>query len=786
MSKTILVDNPSTLRAAVERATGGETFVLREAGTPYAIHVYGPQNTVKGHFDAPIRFTSENPDRPVWVSHLYIREVGNVIVDNVHVLADEMSASWTYQNVLYRATDIRLDSITFEGAARGLHDGSAGTVRGNTSMRIIYSSDIEVKNSLFTNSFDGITTEFSSNINIIYNEFTRLQQDGIHGTAVKGINIVGNLFHDFLGVRYDWHHSDMIQYWVNNPGNTVENMLIADNVIMARDGFANQTILLTNSVVNQGGGLDQYYKNITITNNLIYNGQGHGAYVESVDGLTITNNTMVRNDMAGVVVNTTYSASAAPPIIQIIGGTRNAIVDRNVTDRIIVTNSDVAVGDNIDINYQNRTGAYAINKLFVNVEGGGAKTLADFGPRPGGLIDIYGHGWDPDRKTARFESAPIVSPAPTPDPAPEPAIPVGSFAEAAKAVVNGVTLDTFSFNAAEDRGRKNWIDEDAGTFAVGSNSWRTVAGDFKVTADTVLSFDFKPGALAPLAAAPGTTGNPFGGLGEMHMIAFETDATTTERFFFNLYGDQRWGLRDYRYTGDGDWQSFSIRVGDHFRGDFSRMAFISDDDADVHGDGSASFFRNVQVREAPRADAPIIPAVDFTEAAKAVVNGVTLDTFSFNAAEDRGRKNWIDEDAGTFAVGSNSWRTVAGDFKVTADTVLSFDFKPGALAPLAAAPGTTGNPFGGLGEMHMIAFETDATTTERFFFNLYGDQRWGLRDYRYTGDGDWQSFSIRVGDHFRGDFSRMAFISDDDADVHGDGSASFFRNVRIYDSGELA
>ena len=51
--------------------------------------------------------------------------------------------------------------------------------------------------------------------------------------------------------------------------------------------------------VRYGGGLEMYYQNITIENNVIYNAHSHGITVGETDGLTISNNTILHNRDSG-------------------------------------------------------------------------------------------------------------------------------------------------------------------------------------------------------------------------------------------------------------------------------------------------------------------------------------------------------------------------------------------------------------------------------------------------------------------------------------------------------
>jgi hypothetical protein len=114
----------------------------------------------------------------------------------------------------------------------------------------------------------------------------------------------------------------------------------------------------------------------------------------------------------------------------------------------------------------------------------------------------------------------------------------------------------------------------------------------------------------------------------------------------------------------------------------------------------------------------------------------------------------------------NSWKKVAHSHSVTADTVLSFEFRGDGLA-----------------ELHGIGIDTDDYWKNgQLPFLLAGSQQESVFDETYStysGTG-WQSFSIRLGDHWTGEMAYLTFINDQDegsADAVGN-----FRNITLYES----
>ncbi|WP_284219235.1 hypothetical protein, partial [Agaribacter marinus] len=121
----------------------------------------------------------------------------------------------------------------------------------------------------------------------------------------------------------------------------------------------------------------------------------------------------------------------------------------------------------------------------------------------------------------------------------------------------------------------------------------------------------------------------------------------------------------------------------------------------------------------------------------------------------------------------NTWQKTAFNYTFTDNTYLTFEFRSNALQ----------------GERHTIGFDTDnsLSTRDAKVFEIWGSEtgKNGEDDRipriaNYTGNGDWQTFTIKAGDYFNGDMQYLVFGNDDDID---DNANSQFRNIRV---GELA
>ena len=112
----------------------------------------------------------------------------------------------------------------------------------------------------------------------------------------------------------------------------------------------------------------------------------------------------------------------------------------------------------------------------------------------------------------------------------------------------------------------------------------------------------------------------------------------------------------------------------------------------------------------------------------------------------------------------NRWQYMPLDYSITPATRLEFDFRSESM-----------------GELHTIGLDTDLVPSIGRTFNLYGSQAWGFEDFKtYDGDGEFQHFSIPVGDFFRGRMSYLFFGNDHD--VSDPTAHSEFANVQIYEA----
>ncbi|MEL6988029.1 MAG: hypothetical protein AAGK97_09370, partial [Bacteroidota bacterium] len=108
------------------------------------------------------------------------------------------------------------------------------------------------------------------------------------------------------------------------------------------------------------------------------------------------------------------------------------------------------------------------------------------------------------------------------------------------------------------------------------------------------------------------------------------------------------------------------------------------------------------------------------------------------------------------------------NYDITTNTVLEFDFKSTLE-----------------GEIHFIGFDNDLSLGANPQFKLYGFQNTGTsfnEDFSYTNTGNFQHFTIPVGDYYTGNRRYLMLVADNDSGSQ-EGN-SIFRNIKIYEDSD--
>ncbi|MDO6692095.1 M12 family metallo-peptidase [Aliiglaciecola sp. 3_MG-2023] len=276
--------------------------------------------------------------------------------------------------------------------------------------------------------------------------------------------------------------------------------------------------------------------------------------------------------------------------------------------------------------------------------------------------------------------------------------------------------------------------DDGETLHLQGNLWRKIDLNQDITENTMITFDFKSTSQ-----------------GEIHGIGFYTTDLADRDETFKLYGTQEWGLGGFNYSGNGEYQSFTIPIGQYYaQGTYPYLVFAMDND--ISEPVSNSYFSRISIFESSDEEPPSNEGLNFNE----------LDILDLDPNQNpEGASTITILDAGyTLQLEGNLWQKIELNTDITSGTVLEFEFKSTAE-----------------GEIHGIGFTNNAFTNESLTFRLFGTQVWGNHDFQYTGDGEYQTFVIPIGEYFTGFYPYIVFGMDND--VENPNSDSVFRNVII-------
>ena len=153
------------------------------------------------------------------------------------------------------------------------------------------------------------------------------------------------------------------------------------------------------------------------------------------------------------------------------------------------------------------------------------------------------------------------------------------------------------------------------------------------------------------------------------------------------------------------------------------------------------------------------------------LNDYTIDPHEAgqDGAHGHGSVANVSPDGSTLSLSGNVWKKIDIPYTLTANTVLSLEFRTDAVW-----------------EIQGIGFDTDTSVGNGVFgYQLAGSQIWGGTDQSFrnyqVGDG-WVRYDIPIGSDFTGVIANLTFIGDNDAGV---GGTTEFRNINFYESGAI-
>ncbi len=295
----IRVDDPATLAAALMTARGGETVML--GGGDYGVLKLTPHSGVPGRYAHPVTITSADPANPARFSGMGLLNAENVVFDGVvfdysYGLGDQ---HFSRPFIIAQSRGITIRNAVFDGdLAQGMSELDDGFGMA-TGLAIREAQDITLENSEFFTFYRALDIGGSRNVVVRGNDIHSIRCDGMNLAQVEDVLIEGNHLHDFQVSAQSGDHRDMIQFWTAATKKPTQRVVIRNNVLNAGGGLYTQSIFMRNERVDtKEAGLELYYRDIRIMQNVIINAHLHGITVGETIGLEIANNTLIRSRLS--------------------------------------------------------------------------------------------------------------------------------------------------------------------------------------------------------------------------------------------------------------------------------------------------------------------------------------------------------------------------------------------------------------------------------------------------------------------------------------------------------
>lgn len=373
-NQTVVVTTTDELDAALTQlnAGGGGTILLDGSAGPFQLIANGLDD------DAPILIRALDPDVTPLIEKIEVQDssyltITETVIDRTAIMQTEAESA---RDITISGSDhIEIVGNQMFGMADGYLSDADDTAGSLALVR--NSSDILFSGNEISGYNHGVTFREVSDSTFSFNELSELQGDGFRGVGLQNIEVTDNYMHDFYGSIQDLNHSDMIQIWTTGAESVTDGITISNNVLDAGSGAGTQSILIGNTASGNTGAANDYPQNITITNNVIHNGAANGIRASYVDGLEISNNTLLWNAAVGTQQSVGDDVISREPGITVVG-TLDTVITNNVTSRITVDGTRQE-DDNFILDYTDQSDPNYVHDHIVNLSGMGDLDLRDLG-----------------------------------------------------------------------------------------------------------------------------------------------------------------------------------------------------------------------------------------------------------------------------------------------------------------------------------------------------------------------------------------------------------------------
>lgn len=399
---TLTVHDSTELKAAIMTlsAEGGGTVRVANGGEPYALNGFS-----LGAEGAQIHILPDNPGDPAVFTRLSLTDSRGLTFegftfDSRAVYEDR--PGWQSDIDIRHSHDIALIGNNFISAADGLYAGDGTATRGESLGGFTNSTGITFAGNSVDHYYHGVQLSNVTDAVVSGNRFAHIQGDGIRLKSVQDVLVEGNVLRDFYGTTQDINHTDMIQIMAGSTDfQNTERVTIRDNLLFSGEGAATQSIFIRNETQAETG---MAYRDISVINNLIYNGHQHGVTISGADGVEVARNTLLW-DRDTYMITGGGRALNFTPVINIFESDVTAVTG-NLVGGVNLRDVPAAVSENILLDYADTLSATAIGALFINAAQGGGLDLRDLSLLPGAEDVLAGSGVALSEELGRLFEAP--------------------------------------------------------------------------------------------------------------------------------------------------------------------------------------------------------------------------------------------------------------------------------------------------------------------------------------------------------------------------------------------
>jgi parallel beta-helix repeat protein len=340
---TITVANRSQLDSALSSAKGGDTIILKNGhyGSIRLVQDYASNVTIK----------SEKPHGAT-ISNLEVFGASNLTFDGINFSSGgDGGLGRGIISIERQSEKIQILNSKIFGSVDGSYRGHNGVYVRDSNKIVIEGNDIHDVNS-------GIVVFNSSGSSIDGNKIDYIGQDAMKFAGLRSSSVTDNTY---SGHHYPLagEHPDFIQFQGSSSDVHVEG-----NVFLANTISWVQGIFMNNGV----------YTNITIENNIVYNGMVHGVTVGAGSGIVVRNNTLL---------NTPGEGHSATQIMVPAG----SVVENNIVSG---KSSGGFFGSNLRLQNSDPSKPYYVEDFYQNGAKGRGVTLEDLKPVAGSLAGTKG------------------------------------------------------------------------------------------------------------------------------------------------------------------------------------------------------------------------------------------------------------------------------------------------------------------------------------------------------------------------------------------------------------